>query len=216
MINAVDPNGSLQGSGYVLFQTDPKLPTIDLVHQLGTVYSSSHFKLIQDIVPKRMAASEKSSYSGNFGLQQFPLHTDLAHWWEPPRFILLRTIIPASVTTIIESLGSLYRALGADKLSRGLVRPRRHMDGRKCLLRLHDGKLFRWDRLFLQPADKFTRELYSEIDSVLGTSVKEVNLDRPGLCLLIDNWSVLHGRSAVNEKETQRHIQRSYLGDIHA
>lgn len=38
---------------------------------------------------------QDNTYSGNFGLEVFPFHTDLAHWYIPPRYIFLRCVNPA-------------------------------------------------------------------------------------------------------------------------
>src|SRR5690606_448828 len=46
--------------------------------------------LIQDLLPRN--AAMPNTYSGIYGLNPFPFHTDLAHWRLPPRYLLLRCV----------------------------------------------------------------------------------------------------------------------------
>jgi alpha-ketoglutarate-dependent taurine dioxygenase len=41
-----------------------------------------------------------------------------------------------------------------------------------------------------------------------------VYLSQPGDTLIIDNWRMLHGRSAVQQSEKDRLLERAYLSDI--
>jgi len=44
--------------------------------------------------------------------------------------------------------------------------------------------------------------------------VIRVTLTSPGDTLVIDNWRMLHGRSAVPRDGLQRHVERAYLGKL--
>lgn len=111
---------------------------------------------MQSFVPQ--TTSTPNTYSGLFGVGQFPFHTDLAHWPEPPRYVLLRCIKGyEELPTLLADGKSLLRDITPDILGRAIVRPRRRVRGHSRLLRLlqsqTDGEaLLRWDEVFLKPA----------------------------------------------------------------
>lgn len=93
-----------------------------------------------------------NTYAGNFGLGQLPLHTDLAHWNTPPRYLMLRCIVgdPTVATLVVHhrnAIGEFPNSI----VDRALFRPRRRLDGQMFLVRLRDKGIFRWDQLFLKP-----------------------------------------------------------------
>ena len=82
---------SLAKNGFVRFRSDSSIiSTLDIASAIGDISSVSGVKPVQTLMPRLEENSEKSSYSGNFGYSEFPLHTDMAHWYLPPRFFILR------------------------------------------------------------------------------------------------------------------------------
>lgn len=77
---------------------------------------------IQALTPQTETASPPNTSSGNFGIGEFPLHTDLAHWAVPPRYIVLRRLSGTkSVTTsVLDSLG-VVQAVGREALRMAIV-----------------------------------------------------------------------------------------------
>lgn len=74
--------------------------------------------------------------------------------------------------------------------------------------------LFRWDKTYIVPASPAGK---AGIAAVINT-LKEINMVKIILenkfdTLLIDNWRMLHGRSAVPDGSDDRIIERVYLGD---
>ena len=172
----------------------------------------------QTLVPRSCAEAAPNTYSGIFGESEFPLHTDLAHWARPPRFLVLRCLVgSASVGTRVLDGRALLEHFGASALRRALVHPRRPMRNGKQLLRLlqrtDDSELhLRWDSVYLQPASKFGADVFESIRTFLrGVSVAEVALAHPGDTLVLDNWRCLHGRSGVPQTALGRYIERVYL-----
>jgi Taurine catabolism dioxygenase TauD, TfdA family. len=45
-----------------------------------------------------------NQYSGNYGLAEFPLHSDLAHWAVPPRYFMLRCVAGAVEGPMADSM----------------------------------------------------------------------------------------------------------------
>lgn len=196
--------------------------SLEVADKLGTIDSVEGLATVQTLKPRTITDSQPNTYSGNFGRAEFPLHTDLAHWARPPRYILLRCIKGAkNVLTRILSGQQLVEAFGSDRLHSTLVQPRRPMRNGKQLLRLLEWSedlsryLLRWDSIYLHPASPASSRAFGEVDEFLRvTQPIEVNLIEQGDTLLIDNWRSLHGRSAAGEEGLTRHIERVYLKEV--
>lgn len=61
----------------------PRLPTRNSEEPnfIGTPLIPWDGSLVQELTPR--ASSTPNTYSGIFGLDRFPFHSDLAHWAEP-------------------------------------------------------------------------------------------------------------------------------------
>lgn len=149
------------------------------------------------------------------------MHTDLAHWQKPPRYIVLRCIKGFdAVATLVVDGSAVVRNIGERVLSRALVQPRRPNNGHLPLLRLYQrdlgsAGLLRWDEVFIRPATPAGAVGISRMKELLATVERnQILLRSPGDTLIIDNWRVLHGRSSIAEACTERIIERAYLGAL--
>ena len=209
-------------NGYIFLEGDsPATSSDEAISSLGDVEKLEGFEEIQELTPKDCCATTLNSYSGNFGLQEFPYHTDMAHWFLPPKYLALRCVFGSQnvKTRLIDGL-SMLTAIGEENLSRTLVQPRRPINGEKPILRLAeklDERRFRirWDSLFIKPCSSFSIDIYSQVVEYL-SSVRpfEFNLSKPGDTLIVDNWRMLHGRSSVPRADTSRVIHRAYLSSL--
>ncbi|GAB6053110.1 TauD/TfdA family dioxygenase [Magnetospira thiophila] len=175
--------------------------------------------LVQRLVPR--ADSAPNTYSGIYGLDGFPFHTDLAHWRRPPRYLLLRCVKGyRDVPTLLIDGRAIIAAVTLDILTRAIVKPRRPRDGAIPLLRLceqvEDGHRLRWDEVFLKPASRNgqtgshqVRTFLSEVDSL------SIALANTGDTLIVDNWRMLHARSPIVAGHEGRVIERVYLEALH-
>jgi alpha-ketoglutarate-dependent taurine dioxygenase len=197
----------------------PEAASLAVAAEIGTPVKLGLLPEVQVLRPREQRVSPDSIYSGNYGLDEFPLHTDLAHWHRPPRYILLRCRVGSPVKTWVVDGDSLVETVGRVVLERGLVRPRRPILGRKCLLRLYqrvgDSHLLRWDDLFLEPAAESGVVAMMAIAAHLGAC------ERRGFCLeeeadtlVIDNHRMLHGRSLVSKASLARCVERIYLREL--
>lgn len=189
---------------------------------LGTVIQLPGVDQVQVLTPRQTFDAPPNTYSGNFGVRTFPLHTDLAHWFLPPRYFALRCIVGSrDVSTNLLDTQDLIPAMGRTNLMRALVRPRRPLQNSFPLLRLlandeRGGEIFRWDNLFIEPATAASVTVYESVSNFLRfVEPKSVQLEKPGDTLVIDNWRMLHGRSSVSELDERRRIERSYFGGVH-
>lgn len=206
----------LETSGFALLKVGAQVSTIDVARGLGEVCDLNRIAQVQTLVPKPIASCGGSSYSHLFGMGEFPLHTDMAHWVVPPRYILLRAVtVDPLVTTRILSGYYLLGCADENDFARALFRPRRQLEGRLSPLRLWNGSILRWDLKFIVPVTKIAVELRGRILELLAdTAVLDVQLESPDTCLLIDNWRALHGRSAVPDGSF-RCIERVYLNKVY-
>ena len=198
----------------------PHLDTATTAALLGAPEEIQGIPAVQRLAPRTVDESTPNEYSGNFGLAAFPLHTDLAHWFSPPRFLMLRCLRGDSrVASCILPWTQALKGFAHSKATRARFRPRRALNGRLYLLPFCvtslGVQLRRWDSLFLKPDNTEAAELAQHLK--LGTaSVTKLVLRDPGDTLIIDNWRVLHGRSAVPLPESTRLVERVYLREIFA
>jgi L-asparagine oxygenase len=197
------------------------LPQTDSFHvaaALGKPLQLGGDQIVQRLVP--LSASTPNTYSGNYGLNPFPFHTDLAHWNLPPRYFMLRCVKGYSdVPTLILDGNKLISDVGSEILRRAVVRPRRPRAGEVRLLRLLaeglDAQILRWDSLYLKPASRIGEKAFADVhDSLDSITPIAVALVQEGDTMVIDNWRMLHGRSAVMENYSDRHLERVYLGTL--
>jgi hypothetical protein len=199
----------------------PGTPTLTALSNLGSVVRLAGLDSVQELRPRRVDDAPPNIYSGNFGYAPFPLHTDLAHWLVPPPYFALRCIegTPAVTTRLVGGL-SLIGRFGDLHLRRTLLRPRRPVQRVQGLLRLleRDGAAaprLRWDTLFLTPASLQSHQMCSDVQEYLDlASSIDFSLCQPGDTLIVDNWRMLHGRSAVPETSSGRILHRAYLKSL--
>lgn len=214
---------SLSIDGYALIKgLDPSTPSLEVFSQFGVVDSVEGLNTVQTLTPQNHAEAPPNTYSGNFGTAEFPLHTDLAHWAVPPRYLALRCIQGSDkVATRLLDGQILPREFGAEALRMALVQPRRPMRNGRQLLRLLERTdnvgifRIRWDSLYLKPATNLSSEIFARVSSFLATiEPQEFVLRERGDTLIIDNWRWLHGRSSAAADSHSRHIDRAYLGSL--
>ena len=170
----------LQDDGYAFIsQWHSDRSTCDVASLVGTIIDldqmlpRSGIPTVQKIKPRKECEAPKSQYSGVFGLGEFPLHTDLAHWAKPPRYFMLRCIhgIPDVATRLLPA-SAVVDAVGHAVLRRALVKPRRssRYGGNAGLLTLAfaSGQTLglRWDLLFLTPMNPAARHVMDFMTSL--------------------------------------------------
>jgi L-asparagine oxygenase len=217
----------LKRSGFSLLRgLAPHLSTIEVAKTLGTVVSveellpSSGIPTVQSLRPRPTSEVGQNQYSGHYGLGTFPLHSDLAHWAIPPRYLLLRCVVGSDdVFTHLLPWTPIVDLVGAATLRKAVFAARRRRIGYSSLVRAmshNDGiAVLRWDPIFLAPLNRHAHALASAmLDSGWDTKVMKILLSQPGDTLIIHNWTMLHGRGEVSQHSTARHIDRVYLSEV--
>jgi alpha-ketoglutarate-dependent taurine dioxygenase len=210
--------GELGEKGYARVKAISEAETtLETAGRLGSVSLISEVSPVQELVPRAADQTSSSSYGGMYGLGQFPLHTDMAHWYVPPHYFLLRCVQPApEVKTLVLHSRNLFADEDEVTLRRALFRPRRRLDGRLTSLRLYESGRCRWDPVFIMPITKSAVELRERVvRRAEAGRIEELSLDDPMDCIVFDNWSVLHGRTKVPLECVHRKIERVYLDSVH-
>lgn len=198
------------------FSSDSKESMLQVAQRIGKIFKVPTMPLIQTLTPRLKQSELDNTYSGNFGLKEFPFHTDLAHWFVPPRYLFLRSVVsvPDVQTRIIDSK-DICNGIDACVLSRAHFKPRKKLDRNANLLKVRQNGIFRWDSIFIEPANSIAKELSREIQfSLSNTKYINLYLAEKGDCLLIDNWRMLHGRSVVSLTSMDRVIERVYFEEV--
>lgn len=193
--------------------TEPGARSIDVAHGIAEEIGAVVAGTVHHLGVTEAGAKPLNTYGGNYGSAELPLHSDLAHWYRPPRYVMLRCIEGAAgVSTRLIGVPALEQVFPKSLMRRALFSPRRRLEGKMYLLRMLTGEMLRWDQLFLKPQNREARVvvgLMQENESRL--PITEIRLARPGSTLIIDNWRALHGRSHVPERDAGRKIDRIYL-----
>src|SRR5690554_4574127 len=188
---------------------------LEVAQRIGNIFKVPTMPLIQTLTPRLKENERDNTYSGNFGVDEFPFHTDLAHWYIPPRYLFLRSVVPApDIETKLIDSNDVCDEIEPNIMSRAHFKPRKKLDRTANLLKIKQGEIFRWDSVFIEPANSSADELKLLIQSALSKAKYiSLNLDNKGDCLLVDNWRMLHGRNAVSKKSMDRKIERVYFNE---
>jgi len=200
----------------------PGVPSVKVFQSFGSVLTLDQFAPVQSLKPHNQTEATPNTYSGNFGTNEFPLHTDLAIWALPPHYISLRCIYGTkSVATRLLDGRTIIESLGSNLLRRTLVQPRRPLRNGKQIMRLLEfdntsgEPRIRWDCLFLKSATDGSKTAMSKVRECLAQLPNfDLHLVNPGDTLIIDNWRMLHGRARTPEYAMNRQIDRAYIGDL--
>lgn len=186
------------------------------LHALSKDYPN---RSVDVLTPKEKCRQELNRYHGNFGFEEYPLHTDLAHWIVPPRYLLLRGRMGLGmVSTFVLDAPTLSGLLPQSVTQRALFFPRQSRVTTALSFRISRTLAFslRWDPIFIRPANT-QASICAEIfrSSTCRASSTSINLALQTTTLVIDNWRCLHGRSAVPFADRKRSIERIYLESIY-
>ncbi len=217
------PKQLVEQKGYAFLPSFfPDLESTVAATALGAPEQVEGLRLVHELLPTSTDLTTPNTYSGNFGFGAFPLHTDLAHWARPPRYLMLRCLLgDANIQTQIVDGRLMIESIGSSVLARCLTRPRRPLKGGLQLLPVWQAssepnqQLIRWDSIYLKPANEYALSIFQQIETSLSSiqPVATVLLNK-GDTLLLDNWRVLHGRSQVQNLESSRRIHRLYLSNL--
>jgi alpha-ketoglutarate-dependent taurine dioxygenase len=200
----------------------PNSDAAEVAADLGRPVALGRGSPVHDLSPRTRDETTSNTYSGLYGLGAFPYHTDLAHWANPPRYLLLRALIGyAEVPTMLVDSQQILAVVGERPLHRALMKPRRRRRRVATpLLRIYEtrgnDKLVRWDETFVRPvsdAGEIGTQLFAK--ALIHARSAEIKLIKNGDSLIVDNWRMLHARGPVPDRCRDRTLQRVYMEHIH-
>jgi alpha-ketoglutarate-dependent taurine dioxygenase len=167
---------------------------------------------IEPLIPTEQARANAKSLSVVHGLGSFPMHTDGAHLLQPPRFVVLVCASPGTSpvpTTLIR-----FRDLKAtaSERTRFEAAPFLVRNGRRSFYSTicsASRKFIRYDAGCMMPQGSESEASVK----LIAHRAREVGPTlvhwRTGDVLVIDNWTVLHGRGLwVSEASSDRKLLR--------
>ena len=183
---------AIETHGYSLIQCHkPYTPSIEALSDFGQIDTLEGLNTVQTLTPQDLLEAPPNTYSGNFGVAEFPLHTDLAHWAVPPRFLALRCIKGSeNIATRLLDGRALIAHFGLELLRTIILLPRRPMQNGKQLLqlleRVESSNQFRlrWDSIYLKPATKYSSEQLTNVLAFISNSqpIELILLERGDTC----------------------------------
>lgn len=210
---------TVHGYGYAFCELcEPELSTEQFAQAIGKPFCPPEGRMVQELCPREEGTP--NTYTGIYGLARFPFHTDLAHWSRPPRYLLLRCLRGyADVPTFVFDSSWLIDEIGSSLMHRALFRARRPRGEGFSLFPIleetDDGRLFRWDEMFIVPASKIGKKIHSTVRERMRTCISpDIALHATGDTLILDNWRMLHARSPVPLGCRERKIERVYLEEV--
>ncbi|KAA0694108.1 hypothetical protein DT594_12415 [Halopseudomonas laoshanensis] len=217
----MDIKKELAENGFVFIpKWKPDCSIKSLAASLGTIVKiSSYFNHsmisdVQVIYPKDISFSSNNQYSGKFGLNAFPLHTDLAHWSTPPKYLMLRCVSGyEEVSTKVLPLNLVADLMFDQGLRRAVAKSRGKQSVLLPLLFTNEGEnCIRWDSLFLEPVNENAKSIKNLMSDYnfwnMAIDLKLINF---GDTLVINNHLNFHARSSVPLELIDRQIERIYF-----
>lgn len=188
---------------------------LTLSRRLGNpVYSPGTSDPITVLRPTPPALSRQHSPSGYHGVGPFPFHTDGANLCVPHRFVVLHCVWPGlgQRTTRLVDFATLQ--LAPELLSLLHSEPLRVQSGRSSFystVMSKQRKFVRLDPCCMNPSTKSGTQMLHDLTEVLhSVPTHEINWE-PGMQLIINNWRVVHSRSASGCLDDDRTLLRIYV-----
>jgi hypothetical protein len=165
----------------------------------------------QRLAPRDAVDAKRNSLSGRFGRGPFPLHTDLAHWVTPARFMILGAVEAepgAARTVLVVPPASTSGKWSTVRDGVFLV-----SNGSRSFYSsiLSAGRPFvRFDTACMKPSDAQAHEAECIFRECLNEAESVEIAWQSGDILVIDNWKVLHGRAKPECEAATRVLLRLY------
>jgi L-asparagine oxygenase len=208
----------LQGDGYSFTRKISQPRLAELIQHLGPIrVDPRNPDQIRDIRPQATEEANSNTLSSRYGTEEFPFHTDCAHWHKPARYLVLYCVCPGSgdrPTLLKDSHTWKLNDAEEDLTCRALWRTG-HVRPQICTVANRtDGRLaVRYDRDCMRPMTAEARELSSLLELRLERSpVRQIEWE-PECLLVVDNHRLVHARGKSNKADGDRWLKRILLGE---
>ncbi|WP_447902987.1 TauD/TfdA family dioxygenase [Pseudomonas serbica] len=178
---------------------------LDIGYSLGKPCATRRRgSLIDRLAPTNRHAANPRSLSARYGLNQFPWHTDGAHWSMPPRYLVMGCLEADQQTaeTIICE-GRYFASLNSAVARSSVFRITNGRSSFYAAARAASDRYYRYDPGCMTPMDVGARELMFAMDQEKLENEYKIQWCT-GRFLLLDNWRVLHRRAAIVESAERK------------
>jgi len=185
---------------------------VSLASQLGEPISTSK-GLVSCILPKESKDALEGTFGKTYGLSQYPLHTDTAHWPIPAKYVILHACGDIRRNTTLLSVRSLLSLL--DEPSKKQLEKAIWCSGNLsarfyCLTSFKADNFCGWrfDPMCMSPANKSAKNQFLDLIELLNNADREHHCWAKNTALIISNWTTLHGRGSMPIDEEERKLYR--------
>jgi L-asparagine oxygenase len=207
----------LRHAGYSFTRAVCQTDLLHVLQGLGEVRVDPRSpELVRDIRPQSADSANTNTLSSRYGTDQFPFHTDSAHWDRPARYLVLYCVDPGKGNrpTLLQD-SRAWRLSDAEKdLACRALWKTGHVRPRLCMVAQHskDCLTIRYDKDCMRPMTAEARELELIINSRI-THSAQTQIDWEPECLLvIDNQRMVHARGKSNRIDSSRVLKRILIG----
>lgn len=184
--------------------------------QLGEPVCYPGSSMVGVLKPQDREVARPNSTSSLYGYDAFPLHTDMAHWPIPPRYLVMRAsvVVPGLATVLIDSQDLSLDSIARERWHRASWMVSGVQNPYLCSVFFdHKGKRgFRWDVCTMSPYGKLAADVAPDIaaalQDLLDSSPIFMDWQSPEEILIIDNWRMVHMRPSIHEAGKSRTLER--------
>lgn len=192
---------------------------LSLAAQLGDIVHQESRPPISTLKPTPTEAAASATASQTYGTGEFPLHTDLAHWPTPARFIVMGNLSVESQTPtlLLDTRGDIALRDLRSLAKRAIWEVSKARRAFACtMLFAHGGtEGFRWDQNVMRPLNQTAADLAQRLRSELSLTRREnlhsVQWQGKGHALIVDNWRMLHARPSIPTSDLMRTLHRIFV-----
>lgn len=193
---------------------------VQIAQAVGEVIELEHGSPIEILKPRGQRDARTNTTSATFGLGAFPLHTDMAHWPVPPRFLAFRArnAVRGVPTQLVHRRSLRINNATMDLLRRAVWRVEGVRKPYLCSMYFdHEGESgLRWDTCTMRPHGEIAGEAQAMLLQVLGAAFRSERVEHEwsseNQVLIVDNWHVLHARPDVPVSAMARELERVLIG----
>lgn len=193
-------------------QSIDNINLLKTANRYGIVFPDSNQNLIQELNPKNKKNGIKNSFSYNFGLSDFPYHTDTAFDNTPAKYFLLASVFKSRTTTNIIDFDSIIRNLNERefktlKNSIFLLNTPQEKKFTNLIFIKNKKTGIRYDPNIMLPYNSDSKDAVVILNEhITKTKPIEIIWNQEQI-LIVDNWRCIHSRSnVVDDKRTLKRI----------
>ncbi|MCW7490857.1 Fe(II)-2OG oxygenase family protein [Leptospira meyeri] len=187
---------------------------LSIAKYIGNINKSRRTNLVDILKPTSSENSRPESLSKIYGLGEFPLHTDTAHWAYPAKYIILGCKTKGScdrTTTLLNWFDIKFTTSEKLLLKNAIFLFRNGSNSFYSTIESIFHPFIRYDRECMYPTSDDSSLLLEIIQEKIATIEKTAFSWENNRILIIDNWKILHGRSKTsntNSNLSSRELHR--------